>query len=62
MKIILLFDSINPSDKLDNCYRTYELNEKLSDALIAGKSISIMFCNPDKGDEVFVAKIIGEDL
>ena len=57
MKIILLFDSINPNDKLANCYREYVLSNELSASFNAGRSIFLEFCHPDKGDEVFIAKL-----
>lgn len=52
MKVILLFDS----DKLDNCYREYELHEGADEALRKGKWVSMTICHPDHG-EVFVAKV-----
>lgn len=51
MKIILLFDS----DKLDNCYREYELIKGADDGLRKGERVSITFCHPDHG-EVFMVK------
>lgn len=58
MKIILLFDS----DKLDNCYRYYSLNDDIAKALLEGSMITITFCYPEYG-EIMIADIVrGEKL
>ena len=46
MKLIVLFDS----DKLDNCYRVYELSEVNDSDLRKGKWLRITICHPDHGE------------
>ncbi len=50
MKVILLFDS----DKLDNCYREYMLNETVDEAISNGDHVTIEFCHPKHG-EIMIA-------
>ena len=55
MKIILLFDS----DRLDNCYREYELQDEIEgiDGKMRDKLVTITFCHPDHG-EIMEMKVV----
>ncbi len=46
MKVILLFDS----DKPDNRYREYTLNDSVDGAISNGDHIVVEFCHPDHGE------------
>ena len=48
MKVILLFDS----DKMENVYREYYLDDDTDDKLRAGQMCKISFCHPDHGEQL----------
>ncbi len=48
MKIILLFDS----DRMENVYREYHLDDVTDTKLRDGQMCKIAFCHPDHGEQM----------
>ncbi len=50
MKVILLFDS----DKSENIYREYNLDDDMDEKLRDGKMCKIAFCHPNHGEQMMI--------